>query len=155
MLSEETLAGSRPDALVDLKTRLTTFRTRGASEMVTQGPLPFYSTCAHHLLPFMGNFWVGYIPNDKLVGLSKFARVIDHFARRLQMQEHLTTEVADFLNALLAPKAVIVLCEARHMCMEVRGVGVAGALTKTSALRGLAMSDPAVRSEFYTLISCR
>jgi GTP cyclohydrolase I len=153
MYQDELLAGYRPGALVELAKAFKTFPAGTSNEMVTQGPIPFVSLCAHHMLPFVGEMWVGYIPSKTLVGLSKLSRVLRHFSSQLQMQEHLTTQVADQLNDWLKPKALIVLVEARHYCMEARGVKVAGAVTKTSALRGSAMSEPEVRAEFYRLIS--
>lgn len=152
MMARELLSGYRPGALDDLWERFTTFPVSGPQELLVQGPIPCASLCAHHLLPFVGEAWVGYVPNRKLAGLSKFTRVVRHFARKLQMQERLTTQVADFLVEALDPKGLIVFIEARHFCMELRGVEAAGVFTRTSALRGIAMK-PAVKSEFLSLIS--
>jgi GTP cyclohydrolase I len=151
-LLEETLGSYRPGALGDLRKRFTTFPTAGAEEMVTLGPIPFSSTCAHHMMPFVGEAFVGYIPEAHLVGLSKIPRTVKHFSRKLQTQERLTMEIADFLQEELAPKGVIVLMKARHFCMEARGVECAGVITRTSALRGIAMTDPDVKLEFYRLL---
>lgn len=152
MLQDELLAGWAPGAEAELRRRFTTFPAGASTEMVAQGPIPFVSLCAHHLLPFVGEVWIGYIPTTKLAGLSKFTRVVRHFSRRLQMQELLTTQVADLLMEWLSASAVLVFCEARHYCMEARGVEAAGVVTKTSAIRGLAKTDPAVLAEFYRLI---
>ena len=152
MLATELLGSYRPGALDELKERFTTFPAAGSSEMVTLGPIPFVSNCAHHVLPFLGEAFVGYIPGARLVGLSKIPRAVDFFSRKLQMQERLTTEIADFLEEELRPKGVIVLLKARHLCMEARGVRTPGVMTRTSALRGIAMTDDSVRVEFYRLL---
>ena len=155
MLHDELLAAYRPGALDDLVRRFTTFPAAGKQPhpMVTEGPIPFISMCAHHVLPFAGEAFVGYVPGDRLVGLSKIPRVVKFFSRKLQMQERLTEEVADFLTEHLQPKGVIVLMKARHFCMEARGVETPGVITRTSALRGIAFEDPAVREEFYRLLN--
>lgn len=152
MWLDELASSYRPGALAALKERFTTFPVSGHQEMVTLGPIPFISTCAHHLLPFVGEAYVGYIPDDRLVGLSKIPRVVKFFSRKLQMQERLTTEIADFLEEQLHPKGMIVLMKARHFCMEARGVETPGVFTRTSALRGLAMTVPSVCEEFYRLL---
>ncbi len=152
MLLDELLGSYRPGALEDLRKCFTTFPTAGAEEMVTLGPIPFVSLCAHHVLPFVGEAFVGYIPGKRLVGLSKIPRVVKFFARKLQMQERLTKEIANFLETELSPRGVIVLMKARHFCMEARGVETAGVITRTSAVRGIAYSDPSVRTEFYRLL---
>jgi len=153
MFKDELLASYRDGALDDLNQRFTLFEARGSHEMVTVGPVPFSSLCAHHLLPFHGVAHVGYIPDKWLVGLSKIPRVVEHFARLLQMQERMTTQIADYLDANLHPQGLIVLVEARHLCMECRGVKTSGAITRTSALRGVAKSSSEVREEFYRLLS--
>lgn len=116
-------------------------------EMVTVARIPFYSHCEHHLAPFFGTATVSYIPNGKIVGISKLSRLVDLFARRLQVQERLTTEIADAMS-VLEPKGVGVQLKARHLCMESRGVQQQGQETVTTALRGVMRTDPAARSEF-------
>lgn len=123
----------------------------GVDEMVLVGPIPFYSHCEHHMAPFFGEAWVGYIPNGKIVGLSKLARLVDCFAKRLQVQERITVQVADALVEHLQPKGVGVVLKARHMCMESRGVCKAGSHTTSSALRGV-MKDAAPRAEFMSFV---
>jgi GTP cyclohydrolase IA len=123
----------------------------GYDELVLVRAIPFSSLCQHHLLPFSGVAHVGYLPADRILGLSKLARVVELFSRRLQLQERLTTQVADWLQAQLAPKGVGVVLQAEHLCMSVRGVQAAGARTVTSALHGLLRSDPRSRQEFFAL----
>jgi GTP cyclohydrolase IA len=123
----------------------------GYDELVLAKAIPFASLCQHHLLPFVGVAHVGYLPADRILGLSKLARVVELFARRLQLQERLTTQVADWLQAQLAPKGVGVVLEAEHLCMTLRGVHAAGARTVTSALHGLLRSDQRSRQEFLAL----
>lgn len=129
-----------------------TFEADGYDELVMVGPIPFYSLCEHHLLPFHGDAWVGYIPAGRIVGLSKIARLVDVFARRLQVQERLTAQVADTLNTHLEPLGVIVVVAARHLCMEMRGVQTSGAGTTTSAVRGAFRDDPAAREEALSFV---
>ena len=130
----------------------TTFPNDGGyDELVVARDIPFHSLCEHHLLPFTGVAHVGYIPGERIVGLSKLARVVDHFARALQVQERLTTQVAGWLQRELAPKGVGVVLEAEHMCMSIRGVQKPGATTVTSALHGLVRDDPRTRGEFLAL----
>lgn len=105
--------------------------------MVIVRDIPFYSMCAHHLIPFFGVGHLAYLPGEKLAGLSKLARILDFFARRPQVQERLTEQVADFLDKSLEPRGVMVVIEARHLCMEMRGVEKSGSLTITSTYRGL------------------
>jgi GTP cyclohydrolase IA len=123
----------------------------GYDELVLARAIPFSSLCQHHLLPFVGVAHVGYLPAERILGLSKLARVVELFARRLQLQERLTTQVADWLQDQLAPKGVGVVLEAEHLCMTLRGVQAAGARTVTSALHGLLRSDPRSRQEFFAL----
>lgn len=113
-----------------------TFDAEGADQMVCQWKIPLYSLCEHHLLPFIGYAHIGYIPREKICGLSKLKRVVDLFARRLQVQERLTKQIADFLEAALEPRGVMVVVEAEHLCMTVRGVQTPGTLTTTSAVTG-------------------
>lgn len=121
------------------------------SEMVVVRDLPFYSHCEHHLTPFFGTATIGYIPNGKIVGLSKLGRILGVYAKRLQVQERLTTLVADTIQTHLQPKGVGVLIKARHLCMESRGLAKQGHETITSALRGEFMTDGTVRQEFLSI----
>lgn len=121
-------------------------------EMVLVGPVAFTSLCCHHLLAFTGNAFVAYIPDGKIVGLSKLPRTVDYFSASLQVQEKLTQDIADFIDRKLQPKGVAVLMEASHSCMECRGVKKPGALTKTICLRGAFKEDSATRAEFFALI---
>jgi GTP cyclohydrolase I len=123
----------------------------GCDEMVVVKDIPFYTHCEHHLVPFFGTATIGYLPDGKVVGLSKLSRVLDAFARRLQVQERLTTQVADALVDGLEPKGVGVLVKARHLCMESRGVRQQGHHTVTSALRGVFKTEPSARAEFLAL----
>lgn len=122
-------------------------------EMVLLKDIEFYSTCEHHLLPIIGRVHVAYIPDGKVVGLSKIPRVVDVFARRMQIQEQLTEQIADAIMEAIAPKGVAVVVVARHMCMEMRGVEKINSTTTSSALRGLFKKDEKTRSEFFSLIN--
>ena len=126
--------------------------TERYTAMVMEKDIPFYSMCSHHLVPFYGHAHVAYIPNERLVGLSKMARVVDFYARRPQLQERLTEQVAGFLAEKLIPQGVMVVVEARHLCVEMRGVKKPGAITVTSAIRGIFFNRP-VREEFLDLLS--
>jgi GTP cyclohydrolase I len=117
-------------------------------EMVMVRDIDFYSMCEHHMLPFMGKVHVGYIPAGKVIGLSKIPRIVEMFARRLQVQERMTVQIADFIDAALKPQGVAVVVEGVHMCAVMRGVKKANARMITSALRGLFGSDPKTRAEF-------
>ena len=131
---------------------LTTFpNDEGYDELVLAKSIPFHSLCQHHLLPFTGVAHVGYLPADRILGLSKLARVVEHFARDLQVQERLTQQIADWLVEQLAPKGVGVVLEAEHLCMSLRGVQAAGSRTVTSALKGLLRHDGRSRQEFFAL----
>ncbi|MBT3182171.1 MAG: GTP cyclohydrolase I FolE [Deltaproteobacteria bacterium] len=121
-------------------------------EMVLVKDIPLYSLCEHHLLPFFGRAHVGYLPNDKIVGISKIARMVDLFARRLQMQERMTNQIADTLMEVLKPKGVAVVIEAEHLCMQMRGVQKRGTSVITSAMLGAFRKRPETRSEFMNLI---
>ncbi|MBW3621748.1 MAG: GTP cyclohydrolase I FolE [Actinobacteria bacterium] len=133
--------------------RPTTFpNDAGYDELVLVSDIPFTSLCEHHLLPFRGRAHVGYLPGDRIVGLSKLARLVDSFARRPQVQERLTAQVADWLRDHLEPRGVGVVIEAEHLCMSVRGVRATGARTVTSTLYGLLRERPAAREEFLQLI---
>ena len=125
---------------------------KGYSEMVLVRDLPVYSLCEHHMAPFWGRAHVGYIPNGRLVGLSKLGRVVDIFARRLQVQERLTAQVAETLDSYLKPTGVGVILECRHMCIESRGLRAAGSVTVTSSLSGAVKDDPRTRAEFLALV---
>lgn len=134
---------------------LTTFdNDEGYDELVVARDIPFSSLCEHHLLPFVGVAHVGYMPGDRILGLSKLARVVEKFARRLQVQERLTKQVANWLDEQLSPRGVGVVIEAEHLCMTMRGVRKAGARTITSAVRGM-MHNPATRAEAMSLINAR
>lgn len=122
------------------------------NEMVVIRDIEFYSLCEHHLLPFFGRIHCAYIPDKKVIGLSKIPRIIEIYARRLQIQENLTEQIADALE-FIKPKGVGVVIEARHLCMEMRGVQKANATTTTSALRGLFLKDEKTRKEFFALIN--
>ena len=121
-------------------------------EMVLVRDIPIYSLCEHHLLPFYGNAHVGYIPNEKIVGISKIARMVDLFARRLQVQERLTNQVAETLMEVLKPKGVGVVIDAEHLCMQMRGVQKRGTSIVTSAMLGAFRKRPETRAEFMNLI---
>lgn len=123
-------------------------------EVVIVRDIPLYSMCEHHLLPFIGKCHIAYIPKDgTIIGLSKFARIVDCFARRPQVQERLTAQIADFLQENLQPMGVAVVIEAEHLCMTMRGVRAAGSSTQTSALRGVMRSDARTRNEVMTLLA--
>lgn len=130
---------------------VTTFANEGYDEMVLQANIPFYSICEHHLVPFFGVAVIAYIPDQKIVGLSKLARTLDHVSRRLQNQERITTEVASFLMETLSPKGVGVVLRARHLCMEMRGIQKPGVETMTLCLKGNFNSKPEIRMEFLKL----
>jgi GTP cyclohydrolase I len=146
------------DAFAELLTArpfdLTTFANdEGYNELVLATSLPVQSLCEHHLLPFTGVAHIGYLPGDRILGLSKLARVLDLFARDLQVQERLTQQVADWLQEILSPRGVGVVIEAEHLCMSLRGVRAAGSRTITSALHGALREDVRSRHEFFAL--CR
>jgi GTP cyclohydrolase IA len=131
---------------------LTTFpNDEGYDELVLARAIPVQSVCAHHLLPFVGVAHVGYLPGGRILGLSKLARVVEMFARRPQVQERLTQQVADWLQANLAPRGVGVVIRAEHLCMSIRGVRAGGSRTTTSALHGLLREDARSRQEFFAL----
>jgi GTP cyclohydrolase I len=132
--------------------RPTTFPNDGGyDELVVATAIPFHSLCEHHLLPFVGVAHIGYLPGERIIGLSKLARVVELFARDLQVQERLTTQIAGWLDTHLQPKGVGVVLRAEHFCMSLRGVQKPGAYTVTSALHGLVRDDPRTRQEFLTL----
>jgi GTP cyclohydrolase I len=123
-----------------------------ASEIILVKDIELYSMCEHHLLPFIGRAHVAYIPNGKVIGLSKVARVVDVFARRLQIQENLTTQIADALMSVLSPEGVAVVIEAKHLCMMMRGVEKQNSIMKTSCLLGCFKDSATTRSEFLSLL---
>ena len=144
------------DAYAELLTprpfRTTTFpNDDGYDELIIARSIPFHSLCMHHLLPFHGFAHVGYLPAERILGLSKLGRVVEYFSRDLQIQERLTTQVADWLQDQLLPKGVGVVLEAEHLCMTLRGVQATGARTVTSTLHGLLRTDPRSRQEFLAL----
>lgn len=122
--------------------------------MVMEKDIPFYSMCAHHFVPFYGHAHIAYIPNERIVGLSKMPRIVEFYACRPQLQERLTEQIAGFMAEKLAPQGVMVVIEARHLCVEMRGVKKPGALTVTSAIRGIFFNRP-VREEFLDLLNRR
>jgi len=140
-------AGTEPE--------LTTFpNAERYSQMVAVTDVPFHSVCAHHFLPFFGTAHVAYLPGERVVGLSKLARIVDFYARRPQIQERMTEQIVACLNKRLAPRGAMVVLQARHFCMEMRGVSKPGVLTTTSALSG-AFEEDRVRQEFLSLIPSR
>lgn len=131
---------------------MTVFKNEGYDEMVIQTNIAYYSMCEHHLLPFFGYGAIAYVPGEHIVGLSKLARVLDHFSRRLQTQERLTMQVSEFLEEKLHPKGIGVVLTGRHLCMEMRGVEKPGTQTTTSCLRGSFKKNPATRGEFLRIV---
>ena len=127
--------------------------SENANDMVIVRDIEFFSLCEHHLLPFFGKAHVGYIPNGKVIGLSKIPRVIDMYARRLQVQERLTHQIADAIKDVLDPKGVAVVMEGRHMCMQMRGVEKQNSFASTSAMAGQFKSSAETRSEFLSIIN--
>jgi len=136
---------------------LTTVFDAGHDEMVLVRDIEVYSTCEHHLVPFFGRAHVGYIPNEKgqITGLSKLARLVDLYARRPQVQERMTSQIADALMQTLEPRGVIVIIEAEHLCMSMRGVRKPGAKTVTSAVRGSFLNSESTRAEAMSLLTDR
>ena len=130
----------------------TTFESEGYDEMIVQTNIPFHSLCEHHIAPFFGEGHIAYIPNKRIVGLSKLARTLETYARRLQNQERITQQVADFLEKELEPQGVAVVIKAKHMCMEMRGVKKHGTWTTTSKMTGTFRNDNKARNEFLNLI---
>jgi len=136
---------------------LTTVFDADHEEMVLVRDIELYSTCEHHLVPFIGRAHVGYIPNEKgqITGLSKLARLVDMYARRPQVQERMTSQIADAMMATLEPRGAIVIIEAEHLCMSMRGVRKPGAKTVTSAVRGIFLSSESTRAEAMSLLTER
>lgn len=148
-MCEELYGGMEEDASVHLSK---TFSV-DSSEMVIEKDITFYSTCEHHILPFYGKAHIAYIPDGKVVGLSKLARTVEVFARRLQLQEQLTGQIADALMEFMQPKGALVMIEAEHMCMTMRGIKKPGSRTITLARRGIFESDPALEERFFRMLS--
>ncbi len=140
---------------VDPKEELAIGFDEGHHEMVILRDIPFYSMCEHHLLPFFGLAHVGYIPKGRIVGASKLARAVEVLAKRPQLQERLTSQIAEAVVEALAPNGVGVVIEAEHMCMTLRGVKKPGSKIVTSAMRGLFRTNPATRAEFMSLVQGR
>ncbi|HMM48327.1 MAG TPA: GTP cyclohydrolase I FolE [Miltoncostaeaceae bacterium] len=150
------VASAYAEMLTPTPFNATTFPNDGDyDQLVVVSDIRFSSLCEHHMLPFVGVAHVGYLPGDRIIGLSKLPRIVEQRARSLQVQERLTTEIADWLEQTLQPRAVGVVLEANHMCMALRGVRQANSLTTTSALRGLLREDPRTRKEFFDLIGRR
>ena len=147
-MCEELYGGMEEDASVHLSK---TFSV-DSSEMVIEKDITFYSTCEHHILPFYGKVHIAYIPDRKVVGLSKLARTVEVFARRLQLQEQLTGQIADALMEFMQPKGALVMIEAEHMCMTMRGIKKPGSRTITLASRGVFESDPALEERFFRML---
>ncbi|GAC1322250.1 MAG: hypothetical protein NVSMB25_17150 [Thermoleophilaceae bacterium] len=146
------MAHAYSELLTPVPFRLTTFLNEGCyDELVLARSIPFHSLCMHHLLPFHGVAHVGYLPGARIIGLSKLARIVEMFARDLQVQERLTKQIADWLEHHLEPKGVGVVLEAEHLCMSLRGVQKLGVRTVTSALHGLVRDDSRTRQEFLDL----
>lgn len=146
------VAQSYTELLTPPEFDLTTFpNAQRYDELVLARDIPVHSLCEHHLLPFHGRAQVGYLPGERILGLSKLARVVEMFARDLQVQERMTKQVADWLQQRLAPKGVAVVIEAEHTCMTLRGVRASGSSTVTSALHGTLRENTAARQEFFAL----
>ena len=146
------VADSFAELLTPRSFNLTTFpNDEGYDELVVARSIPFVSLCEHHMLPFTGKAHVGYVPGERILGLSKLARLVELFARDLQVQERLTQQVANWLRDNLKPKGVGVVIEAEHACMSLRGVLATGAMTVTSAVSGILRDDPRSRAEFFSL----
>lgn len=128
------------------------FSDGACDEMVILRDIEFYSICEHHMLPFFGHISIGYLPNSRVVGISKLARLVECFSRRLQIQEKLTSQICDTLMEVLQPKGAMVVARAKHLCMVMRGVEKQESIMTTSATRGLFRSDPRTREEFLSLI---
>ncbi|MBN1393096.1 MAG: GTP cyclohydrolase I FolE [Sedimentisphaerales bacterium] len=144
----ELLAGMDEDP----KQHLSSVFTEGYDEIVLLRDIPFYSVCEHHLMPFIGSAHVAYLPAGAVLGVSKLARIVDCFARRLQVQERLTDQIADFIMNSLKPRGVAVVLEASHSCMTIRGIKKPGSVMVTSSLRGIFRRDPKSRSEIMSLM---
>ncbi len=150
---EELFGGYResPDEILDR----TFAETGGYDDMVLVRDIPFHSHCEHHMMPFMGKAHIAYLPTDRVVGLSKLARVIEVFALRLQTQEHLNAQVIAAIDNVLKPRGVVVMMEAEHTCMSMRGVAKAGSSTVTTQMTGVFRDDPAMLARFISLVSSK
>jgi GTP cyclohydrolase IA len=147
------VAASLAELVTPAEFAATSFPNEGHyDELVVVRDIPFHSLCMHHLLPFIGQAHVAYLPAERIVGISKLARVVDTFARDLQLQERLTVQIADWLEDELKPRGVGVVLSAEHTCMTIRGVLKPGARTVTSALRGSLRDDPGTRQELFSLV---
>lgn len=144
----ELAAGYEDDPAVHLSKRF----HAGSSDMVVEKDIAFYSFCEHHMLPFFGKAAVAYVPDGEVVGLSKIARTVEVYARRFQLQERLTSQIADAFMKELKPKGVMVLIEAEHMCMSMRGIKKPGAKTVTSVTRGVFEEDEKLQNDFYRVL---
>ncbi|MEI2834410.1 MAG: GTP cyclohydrolase I FolE [Acidimicrobiia bacterium] len=149
-LTPARMANSYAEMITPVEFEMTTFPNDNFyDELVLVKDIPFHSICEHHLLPFIGSAHVGYIPDDKIVGISKLARIVEKFSRGLQVQERLTAQIADFIQSELNPKGVGVVLVAEHTCMSLRGVKSIGAVTVTSSLKGLIRESDRSRAEFF------
>jgi GTP cyclohydrolase I len=146
------VAASLAELVTPAEFTATLFRNEGYDELVLVRDISFQSLCMHHLLPFHGVAHVAYLPGECIIGLSKLARVVEAFARDLQLQERMTVQIADWLEQELAPRGVGVVLSAEHMCMTIRGVRKPGTRTVTSALRGTLRDDARTRQEFFSLV---
>lgn len=147
---EEILGGMKEDA----REHLSKVFTVDSDEMVIERDIQFYSMCEHHMLPFFGKVHIAYIPKGKVVGLSKLARTVEVFARRLQLQERMTAQIADAIMEQLEPAGVMVVCEAEHLCMTMRGVKKPGTRTVNVVTRGVFSGNEALQNSFYNLLDC-
>lgn len=147
-MCEELFGGMEEDASVHLSRTFTVEN----SEMVMEKDITFHSACEHHILPFFGKVHIAYIPNGKVVGLSKLARTVEVYARRLQLQEQLTAQIADALMKYMEPKGAMVMIEAEHMCMTMRGIKKPGSKTVTVARRGIFETDSALEERFFRML---
>lgn len=145
---EELFSGYKitPDSVLKV------FEDGACDEMVVLKHIEFYSTCEHHFLPFFGKVSIGYIPHRRVIGVSKLARLVEIFARRLQIQERMTAQIADSIMSSLEPKGIMVICEAQHLCMTARGVQKQESQMVTSALRGIFLTNPQCKQEFLSFI---
>jgi GTP cyclohydrolase IA len=146
------VAASLAELVTPAEFTATLFRNEGYDELILVRDISFQSLCMHHLLPFHGVAHVAYLPGDCIIGISKLARVVEAFARDLQLQERMTVQIADWLEQELAPRGVGVVLSAEHMCMTIRGIRKPGARTVTSAVRGRLRSDARTREEFFSLV---
>ena len=147
---EEILGGMKEDA----REHLSKVFTVDSDEMVIERDIQFYSMCEHHMLPFFGKVHIAYIPKGKVVGLSKLARTVEVFARRLQLQERMTAQIADAIMEQLEPAGVMVVCEAEHLCMTMRGVKKPGTRTVNVVTRGVFSGNETLQNSFYNLLGC-